>query len=48
MLKEIRNNLKQVSVINNININISYKNIEYEMYYYGNLNYYSKFLNYIN
>ncbi len=37
-LKEIRNNLKKVSVINDLNVKtLSYKNIEYEIYYYGNL-----------
>ena len=37
-LKEIRNNLKNVSVINDLNKNkISYRNIEYEIIYYGNL-----------
>jgi len=37
-LKEIRKNLKKVSVINDLNIKaLSYKDIEYEIYYYGNL-----------
>ncbi len=38
-LKEIRNNLNKVSIINKLNIkNISHKNIEYDINYYGNLN----------
>lgn len=37
-LKEIRKKFKNVSVINSLNIKtISYKNIEYDIYYYGNL-----------
>ena len=37
-LKEIRNNLGNVSIINNLNIKkISFKSISYEIYYYGNL-----------
>ncbi len=36
-LKEIRNNLKNISVIRNIEIkSLKYKNIEYDIYYYGN------------
>ena len=36
-LKEIRNNISNVSVINNLNIKkISYKSISYEIYFYGN------------
>ena len=36
-LKEIRNNLNNVSIIENLNIKkLSYKNINYEIYYYGN------------
>tara|TARA_B100000963_G_scaffold196120_1_gene170711 strand:- start:494 stop:1519 length:1026 start_codon:yes stop_codon:yes gene_type:complete len=36
-LKEIRNNLSNVSTINNLNIKkLSYKSINYEIYYYGN------------
>ena len=36
-LKEIRNNLSNVSIINNLNINkLSYKRISYEIYFYGN------------
>ncbi len=36
-LKEIRNNLSKVSVINNLNIrSLSLKSIEYDIYYYGN------------
>ena len=38
-LKEIRNNLRNVSIINNLNIKkLSYKSISYEIYFYGNLN----------
>ena len=38
-LKEIRNNLDKISVINNLNIKtLSYKSISYEINYYGNLN----------
>ena len=37
-LKEIRNNFNNISIIKDININsISYKNINYDIYYYGNL-----------
>ena len=37
-LKEIRNNLNNVSIIKNLNIkSLSYKSIEYDIYYYGNL-----------
>ena len=37
-LKEIRDNLKKISIINNLNINkMSYKTIEYDIYFYGNL-----------
>ena len=36
-LKEIRNNLDNVSIINNLNIKkLSYKSISYEIYFYGN------------
>ena len=36
-LKEIKRNLKKISIIKDLNIkNISYKKIEYEMYYFGN------------
>ena len=36
-LKEIRNNLRNVSIINNLNIKkLSYKSISYEIYFYGN------------
>ena len=36
-LKEIRNNLSNVSIINNLNIKkLSYKSISYEIYFYGN------------
>ena len=38
-LKEIRNNLNNVSIINNLNIKkLSYKSITYEIYFYGNYN----------
>ena len=38
-LKEIKNNLDKISVINNLNIKtLSYKSISYEINYYGNLN----------
>ena len=37
-LKEIRNNLKNISIIKDININsLSYKSIQYDIYFYGNL-----------
>tara|TARA_X000000950_G_scaffold59770_1_gene72590 strand:+ start:115 stop:1140 length:1026 start_codon:yes stop_codon:yes gene_type:complete len=37
-LKEIRNNLNNISIINNLNIKkLSYKSISYEIYFYGNL-----------
>ena len=37
-LKEIRNNLRNVSIIYNLNIKkLSYKSISYEIYFYGNL-----------
>ena len=37
-LKEITNNLKNISVIQNILIkSMSYKSIEYDIFYYGNL-----------
>ena len=37
-LKEIRNNLNNVSLIQNLNIkSLSFKNIEYDINYYGNL-----------
>ena len=37
-LKEIRKNLNNVSIIKNLNIkSLSYKSIEYDIYYYGNL-----------
>ncbi len=37
-LKEIRNNIDNVSLIKNIEIkSLSYKNIEYNIYFYGNL-----------
>ena len=38
-LKEIRNNLKKISLIQSLNIkSISFKSIEYDINYYGNLN----------
>ena len=37
-LKEIRKNLSNLSIINNLNIKkLSYKSISYEIYFYGNL-----------
>jgi len=37
-LKEIRNNLKKISIIKSLNIkSLSFKNIEYDINYYGNL-----------
>jgi len=37
-LKEIRNNLKKISIIKNLNIkSLSFKSIEYDINYYGNL-----------
>ena len=37
-LKEIKNNLSNVSIINNLNIKkLSYKSVIYDIYYYGNL-----------
>ena len=37
-LKEIKNNLSNVSIINNLNIKkLSYKSISYEIHFYGNL-----------
>ena len=37
-LKEIINNLKNISIIKDININsLSYKSIQYDIYFYGNL-----------
>ena len=38
-LKEIRNNLNNVSIIENLKIkSLSYQNIQYEIYFYGDLN----------
>lgn len=38
-LKEIRKKIKNISVIKTINVkSLSYKNIEYDIYFYGNLN----------
>ena len=37
-IKEIRKNLSNISIINNLNIKkLSYKSISYEIYFYGNL-----------
>ncbi len=37
-LKEIRNNLKKISLIQSLNIkSLSFKSIEYDINYYGNL-----------
>ncbi len=37
-LKEIRKNLSKVSLIDNLNVKLlSYKNIEYDMHYFGNI-----------
>ena len=37
-LKEIRNNFKKISLIQSLNIkSLSFKNIEYDIYFYGNL-----------
>ena len=37
-LKQIRENLTKISIIQNLNIkSLSYKNIEYDIHYYGNL-----------
>ena len=37
-LKEIRKNLNNISIIQNLNIkSLSFKNIEYDIYFYGNL-----------
>ena len=45
-LKEIRNNLKNISIIKDININsLSYKNIQYDIYFYGNLKILKKIIN---
>ena len=42
-LKEIRKNLSNISIINNLNIKkLSYKSISYEIYFYGNLEILSK------
>ena len=44
-LKEIRKNLKNVSNIQNLDIkSISYKNIEYDIYYYGSLKIFSNII----
>tara|TARA_B100001057_G_scaffold191966_1_gene192874 strand:- start:525 stop:1550 length:1026 start_codon:yes stop_codon:yes gene_type:complete len=43
-LKEIRNNLKKISLIQSLNIkSLSFKSIEYDINYYGNLNILTKF-----
>ncbi len=45
-LKEIRNNLNNVSIIKDLEIKkISYKNIEYNIFYYGNLKILNNILN---
>ena len=45
-LKEIKNKLNNVSIIKNLSIKtLSYKYIEYEINYYGNLKILLKFLN---
>ena len=42
-LKEIRKNLGNVTIINNLNIKkLSYKSINYDIYYYGNFEILSK------
>ena len=46
-LKEIRNNLNNVSIIKDLKIKkISYKNIEYNIFYYGNLKILQKLFNF--
>ena len=36
-LKEIRNKIKNISTIENLNVkSLSYKSINYDIYYYGN------------
>ena len=45
-LKEIRNNFAKISTIQNLYIkSLSYKNIEYDIYFYGNLKILNKLLN---
>tara|TARA_B100001057_G_scaffold437538_1_gene469411 strand:+ start:721 stop:1746 length:1026 start_codon:yes stop_codon:yes gene_type:complete len=45
-LKEIRNKLNNITIIQNLKIkSLSYKNIEYEIYFYGNLKILSKLFN---
>tara|TARA_X000000950_G_scaffold64988_1_gene79691 strand:- start:2548 stop:3573 length:1026 start_codon:yes stop_codon:yes gene_type:complete len=45
-LKEIRNNLNNISVINNLNIkSLSFKKINYEIHFYGNFEILFKILN---
>ena len=45
-LKQIRTNLNYVSVIKDLSIkSLSYKNIEYDISYYGNIDIFSKILN---
>lgn len=45
-LKEIRNNLSKVSVVNNLNIrSLSFKSIQYDIYYYGNFKILTNILN---
>ena len=44
-LKEIRKKLNKISIIKNLNIkSLSFKNIEYEIYYYGNFKIFTKIL----
>lgn len=44
-LKEIRKKLKKISIIKNLNIkSLSFKNIEYDIYYYGNFKIFTKIL----
>ena len=48
-LKELRKSLYKISTINNINIqSISYKNVKYRIYYYGNLKILKNLFNYNN
>ncbi|MDC3074980.1 hypothetical protein OA258_00930, partial [Pelagibacteraceae bacterium] len=45
-LKEIRKKLNNILIINNLNIkSLSYKNIEYDINYYGNTKILSKLFN---
>ncbi len=48
-LKELRKSLYKISIINNLNIqSISYKNVEYRIYYYGNIKILKNLFNYYN